>query len=208
MSHTRIAGVLLFLFIPLVLVLYLRMPLGPVASVPVGIAIMLAHRRAARPFMDRRLARRCFWCGTDLAGEGVPSPFRSRRETIEARCCTAEHAARLGAFAKAVAASRLVLVVLILVPVLVYLTNALSAPFGRAFLQPAAARWIFKVPVATAVVGLSFLWPLGRASTRAPAIDFPAHNLSLLGVSWTLWVFRVVGLFWLASAAWAGIHGA
>ena len=208
MSRPRLAGVLLFLFIPLVLVLYLRMPLGPVASVPVGIAIMLAHRRAARPFMDRHLARRCFWCGADLTGEGIPAPFRSRRETIEARCCTPEHAGRLAAFARAVAASRIVLAAAIVVPVLVYLANALMAPFGRAFLAPEAARWTFKVPIAAAVVSLSFLWPLGRGSSRAPAIDFPAHNLSLLGVSWTLWVFRVVGLFWLASAAWAGIHRA
>ena len=35
--------------------------------------------------------------------------------------------------------------------------------------------------------------------TRLPAIDFPVHNLFLLGVRNTLWVFRLVGLWWLVS---------
>ena len=36
-----------------------------------------------------------------------------------------------------------------------------------------------------------------------PAIDFPVHNLFLLGVNTTFWVFRIVGLFWLGQGIWA-----
>lgn len=205
MSRTRLVGVLLFLFIPTVLVLYLRMPFGLAPSVLSGIAIMLLHRRVARPFMDRHLAARCFWCGRDLAAQGVAAPFRSGRETIGARACDAVHAGQLVAFARAVAACRWLLAALILVPVAAYLGNALLAMAGTAPLTLDAARWMFKVPVAAAVVGLSLAWPLGRTLARDPAIDFPAHNLSLLGVSWTLWVFRVVGLVWLAQGGWAAV---
>jgi len=206
MYRTRLAGALLFLFIPLVLVLYLRMPLGLPASVFLGMALMLAHRFVARPFMERHLGRRCFWCGCDLAGPGVPSPFRSGGETIEARACSGTHADRLIAFARTVAAGRLVVFLLIVLPVLIYLGNAVLTIGGHGFLPLDTARVAFKIPIAVAVVTLSFAWPLGARLAREPAIDIPAHNLSLLGVSWTLWVFRIVGLFWLGQAAWSALR--
>ena len=202
MSRTRLAGVLLFLFIPLVLILYLRLPLGLAPSVLLGIALMVAHRRFARPFMDRHLSGRCFWCGRDLAGPGVPAPFLSRTETIEARACSGKHADRLIAFARMVASARLVVFALILMPLAAYLANALLTIVGYGFLPMDTARAAFKIPIAVAVVSLSFAWPLGSKLARGPAIDFPAHNLSLLGVSWTLWAFRIVGLFWLGQALW------
>ena len=206
MSRTRLVGALLFLFIPLVLVLYLRMPLGLAPSVSLGIALMLAHRWIARPFMDRHLEKRCFWCGRDLTEPGVAASFLSRGETIAARACTGAHADRLIAFAKIVAAGRLVVIVLILLPVAVYLANALLTIAGYGFLSLDAARAAFKIPIGVAVVSLSLAWPLGAKLARGPAIDVPAHNLSLLGVSWTLWVFRIVGLFWLGQAAWNAVR--
>lgn len=205
MSRTRLAGLLLFLFIPLVLVLFLRMPLGPAGSVLAGIAIMLGHRRLARPFMDRHLAVRCFWCGCDGGATGVDAPFRSGRETIAARACCEGHASDLHALGRVAAAGKIVLGALIFVPLAAYLANALLSLAGRAPLSLEAARWMFKVPIAGAVFGLSFLWPLGRTMKREPAIDFPVHNLSLLGARWTLWVFRIVGLVWLVQAVVAGI---
>ena len=35
-----------------------------------------------------------------------------------------------------------------------------------------------------------------------PRSAFPAHNLLLLGIGNTLWVFRLVGVWWLAAAGW------
>jgi len=206
MSRTRLVGAFFFLFIPLVLVLYLRMPLGLPASIFLGMALMIGHRFVARPFMEHHLERRCFWCGRDLAGPGVLAPFRSRGETIEARACSGTHADRLIAFARTVAAGRLVVFLLIVLPVLTYLGNALLTIAGHGFLPLDTARAAFKIPIAIAVVTLSFAWPLGARLTREPAIDVPAHNLSLLGVSSTLWVFRIVGLFWLGQAAWSALR--
>lgn len=202
MSRNRLAGALLFLFIPLVLVLYLRMPLGLPGSLFLGMVLMFAHRFVARPFMNRHLGRRCFWCGCDLSGPGVPAPFSSRRETIKARACSGTHANRLIAFARMVAAGRLVVFLLILLPVLIYLANALLTIAGHGFFPLDTARAAFKIPIAIAVVTLSFAWPLGAKLTREPAIDVPAHNFSLLGIATTLWVFRIVGLFWLGQAMW------
>ena len=206
MSRTRLAGLLLFLFIPLVLVLFLRMPLGLAGSILAGIAIMLAHRRVARPFMDRHLAVRCFWCGCDGGATGVDAAFHSGRETIAARACCEGHASDLRALGRVVAGAKLALGVAIFVPLVVYLVNALLSIGGWAPLSLDAARWVFKVPIAAAVVALSFAWPYGRTMSREPAIDFPVHNLSLLGARWTLWVFRLVGLFWLGQAVFEAIR--
>lgn len=205
---TRVAwtGVGLFLFIPLVLVLYLRMPLGLAPSILIGIVVMLAHRFVARPFMERYLSRRCFWCGRVFSGGGFDAGFVSRGEAVAARGCRASHAANLVSFARVVGASRPLLVVMILVPVAVYLVNALAAIGGVWSIPLDAARWGFKIPIAAAVVGLSFAWPFGARMTRSAAIDFPAHNLFLLGVRGTLWVFRLVGIWWLAAGVWAWIR--
>lgn len=192
-------GVGLFLFIPIVLILYLRLPFGLAPSVLTGIAIMLGHRFLARPFMDRHLRSRCFWCGRAIEDEGLDAPFRSRGSVVAARVCSSVHGARIAAFARTVAAARPLLAAMILVPLAFYLVNALATIAGRPIVALDAARWWFKIPIATAVVALSFVWPAGARIDRPPSIDFPVHNLFLLGVRNTLWVFRLVGLWWLGD---------
>jgi len=190
-------GAVLFLFIPLVLVLYLRMPFGLAPSVLGGIAIMVAHRFVARPWMERHLVSRCFWCGR--APAPIEAPLTSKGTTIAARACTARHRDDLRAFGRVVAAGKPALAMLILVPVVLNLLNALAAIAGTTIVPLDTAVWCFKIPIALAVVTLSFAWPLGRSSSGQAAIDFPVHNLFLLGVNPTFWVFRIVGLFWLGQ---------
>ena len=207
MSRASLTGALLFLPIPVVLVLYLRRPLGLGPSIVLGVAIMFGHRFVARPFMDRWISRRCFWCGCLFEGAGVEAPFRSRNETIPARTCCTGHADDLNGFARAVSRGRHGLKALIVLPVFIYLGIALLTLAHASPIAIDGAVWLFKVPVAAAVVGLSFLWPLGRRVALPPAIDFPPHNLALLGVRNMLWIFRVVGLFWLAQAVWGAASG-
>lgn len=52
-------GVLLFLFIPVVLFLFVRHPEPVGASLVGGIVLMLGHRFLARPYMERSLAAKC-----------------------------------------------------------------------------------------------------------------------------------------------------
>jgi hypothetical protein len=202
MSRARLTGIALFAFIPLVLVLYLRRPLGLGPSIGLGVAIMVAHRFVARPFMDRGIDRRCFWCGRDLDGAGVDAPFRSKNAIVPARACSEGHATDLTAFARTVARGRNVLRVMIVLPVLIYLVNAALTLAKLPAIAVDDAVWLFKLPIAAAVVALSFAWRLGRTMTIEPAVDFPPHNLFLLGVVNTLWIFRIVGLIWLAQALW------
>ena len=65
----RAIGLLLFLFIPLVLVLFLAQPLGAVVSIVLGIILMLGHRFIAQPFSEKHRLERCLWCGRDVAAD-------------------------------------------------------------------------------------------------------------------------------------------
>ncbi|MBU1950878.1 MAG: hypothetical protein KJ927_19340, partial [Candidatus Eisenbacteria bacterium] len=62
----RIAGMALFLCIPLVLYLYLAQPLGVLPSLGLGVLIMIGHRFLASPFSARHRPRRCLWCGRSI----------------------------------------------------------------------------------------------------------------------------------------------
>ena len=194
-----LTGTLLFLFIPLVLVLYLRMPLGLAPSILLGVALMVGHRFMARPFMLRELQRRCFWCGGVVGETPLDASTRSRDKLLQARACSRGCRDSFLAFGRFVSAVRPVVALLIFVPIAVYLANAAVRIAGGSSIPIEVARWLFKVPIAIAVGGLSVAYPLGRGMTRPPAIDFPVHNLFLLGVRNTLWVFRLVGLWWLVS---------
>lgn len=197
----RLQGIALFLFIPMVLVLYLRMPLGPAVSLGVGIVLMVGHRFVARPWFQSHLTARCFWCGA--ARVAAKAAFASRGETIEARGCGPGHAENILGFARFVARVRVPLVLLILGPVAFYLANGAATFSGLPAVSWEAARWGFKVPIAAAVVTVSFAWPLGRGFDTVPAVEFPVHNLFLLGIGNTLWIFRLVGLWWLGEGLWA-----
>jgi len=66
-------GLLLFLFIPLVLLLFLRQPLGPGWSVALGLAIMVVHRLVAASWTAKFADVRCLWCGRAGAGRVTSS---------------------------------------------------------------------------------------------------------------------------------------
>lgn len=67
----QILGLLLFLFIPLVLFLYVRHPEPVGLSLAAGVILMVGHRRLGRPYMRRALPWKCIWCNRVLPeGEG------------------------------------------------------------------------------------------------------------------------------------------
>ena len=50
------------------------------------------------------------------------------------------------------------------------------------------------------MVTASFTYPLA-AERRPPAVPFPVHNFFLLGVRPLLWIFRIVGVWWVVAGA-------
>ncbi|MBD3336943.1 MAG: hypothetical protein GF355_15630 [Candidatus Eisenbacteria bacterium] len=203
-----IAGIALFLFIPLVLFLYLAQPLGVLPSLGLGIAIMLGHRFVARPFSERHRTHRCLWCGRPLPiarvtlslpqGKGAhkdytfcpPSEQSCRRRWVGLHRLAGrqKHLLRLGVFG----------------PLLFYLVVEAARGLGNDLAPHALASAVFRGGIAATVVSVSFSYLLLQPEgdpVEGPArpFPFPIHNLTLLGAGWTLWIFRVVGIWWLVQ---------
>lgn len=205
-------GLALFLFIPLVLVLYVRQPLGPAVSILAGAAIMFGHRFVAAPWMARHSTQRCLWCGRvvgqgvdpvnagDVAhGSGAPIRFSvfsgAGEQTFAA--CSPRHRDDAGRFLTFVTRWRAPIAIGIFIPLLVLLVGTLAFAGGRPILVPAWNAWQFKTIVALTVVFTSLAYRTVARPVEPLRSPFPLHNLFLLGIRNTLWVFRLVGAWWI-----------
>lgn len=198
-------GLLLFLFIPLVLVLFLRQPAGPGWSVAAGLAVMFGHRFLAAPWMAKFADVRCLWCGRVRRNVTVAVVAGGREWRMTA--CSDRHAALIARFLEFVNRWRAPIGLGIFVPLVWLVVASLAAAAGRELLPHAVNALVFRVVVAATVVTASLLpFVRPKGPDRAPAGDapfrcpFPLHNLFLLGIGNTLWVFRVVGAWWLLGA--------
>jgi hypothetical protein len=193
-------GAALFLFIPLVLFLFLRLPLGPGLSLGLGLGIMFGHRFLAAPWMGRHAAERCLWCGR-AGNPPVRIAVASGGKMWTVGACGAAHAALCGRFFSFVSSFRAAIGAGIFVPLVVLLGGTLSAALGHPLLPHSAAALLFRTIVAFTVVTTSLLYRFARDPEGPISSPFPLHNLFLLGIRNTLWVFRIVGAWWLAAAA-------
>lgn len=194
-------GVLLFLFIPLVLFLFVRHPRPVGLSLLGGIVLMIGHRFLARPYMERVLPVKCVWCNRvlDPGPRTATLELRTRGRTLRARCCPAHRppAAKLFSFLHA---WRWPLRLGIFVPLLFLLTALAASAAGQPAPVEIATAW-FKlvVGVTVNVAALGYLAAREHAPIEVP---FPVHNFFLLGVRNLLWVFRLVGIWWI----WQGLE--
>lgn len=194
-------GVLLFLFIPLVLYLFVRHPEPIAASLAAGAALMLGHRFAARPYMMRALPRKCVWCNRILPPSLDPSnrtiDLAVAGAVVPARCCAA-HRRPAARFFRFLALARWPLRLGIFLPLLLLLAALAAAAAGHPHALPAATalfQLLVGATVSVAAWGYLFL-PEPRAAA-AIAVPFPAHNFFLLGLRLLLWIFRLVGAWWI-----------
>ena len=203
-SATRILlpGALLFLFIPTVLFLYLRHPEPVAVSLALGFGLMIGHRFLARPYMFRVHDKKCLWSNKVLApGEGVEVRIRHRGGEQEARCLE-RHLHDLERFFTHAYRRRHVLAVGIFVPLLLLLGGLLSLALGRQpWLPIETLRAIFQLSVGLTVNLAAWGYLRVRRSDETLLIRFPLHNFFLLGISNLLWIFRLVGTWWVVVAA-------
>jgi hypothetical protein len=199
-------GVLLFLFIPLVLFLYVRHPEPVGGSLIAGVVLMIGHRFLARPYMERVLPIKCLWCNRVLpdapegrrAGEISTLELRSGGRVVQARCC-AVHRQPAAKFFSFLHAWRWPLRLGIFVPLLFLLVALAASAAGQPAPVPLATAW-FKLVVGI-TVNLAAFGYFGARERTPLEVPFPIHNFFLLGVRNLLWVFRLVGLWWI----WQGL---
>jgi hypothetical protein len=199
-------GVVLFLFIPLVLVLFVRHPAPLGVSLGAGVLLMVGHRFLARPYMARVATLKCVWCNRVLAGapEGKRAgetsilELRQGDKVVEARCC-AVHRQPATKFFTFLHTWRWPLRLGIFVPLLFLLTSLAAAAARQPAPVDLATAW-FKLVVGITVNLAAFGYFASGADSRL-AVPFPLHNFFLLGVRNLLWIFRLVGLWWI----WQGL---
>ena len=195
---------LLFLFIPLVLYLFVRHPEPVAVSLGAGIVLMAGHRFLARPYMARAIPHKCLWCNRMLSA-AMPA-FDAATLTLDlvidgqltaARCCAAHRAPAARCF-RFLGMARLPLRLGIFAPLLLLLAALAAAAAGHPQALPAATA-LFQLLVGLTVSAAAW----GILLVRAPAeqtplpVPFPAHNFFLLGVRSLLWIFRLVGAWWI-----------
>jgi hypothetical protein len=207
-------GVFLFLFIPLVLSLYLRQPFGPGLSIALGLVIMVGHRFVAAPWMLHHATARCLWCGGAVQNGSTPfdsaqgrhgsAPPVTLRVAAGSRmvalgACSEAHADHAARFLTFIYRWRVAIGLGIFVPLVVLLGGSLALAGGRQLLSHEWNTWQFRTVVAFTVVTTSVVWHTVARPSPSLRSPFPLHNLFLLGIRNTLWVFRLVGTWWLVA---------
>ena len=192
-------GIALFAFVPLVLWLLLAQSLGPGWSLALGVAIIAGHRAVAAPWAVRHAMGRCIWCGLPGQQAGVV-PVASGPRTTAFAVCGGAHERLVRQCFGFLHRFRVAIGIGIFGPLALLLAGTLLRALGVASLSHGANALQFRVFLAATVVFVSFAF---RWSTPAehPRSPFPVHNLLLLGIRNTLWVFRIVGGWWLLAAA-------
>lgn len=195
----RLLGVLLFLPVPLVLWLFTHAPLGALASLMLGTAIMATHRLYARPFALARAARRCLWCGGAAGGTPIALDVREPFGRTQWLACREPHARRAaGLLGWASARSGRLKAGILGTLALFLLTGfavAAGAPLPVTFGRASA---LFRLGIAVTVLPLGWLGGRARGDPSGPlASVFPLHIQALVGSHAVVWLFRSVGLAWL-----------
>jgi hypothetical protein len=192
-------GVLLFLFIPVVLYLFVKHPEPVGLSLAGGILLMIGHRFLARPYMERVLPVICVWCNRVPPASPETLELGTRGDRIlQARCC-AVHRKPAAKFFSFLYAWRWPLRLGIFVPLLLLLITLGAYAAGRPVPINLVTNW-FKILIGITVNVAAFGYFAARE--RAPLhVPFPAHNFFLLGVRNLLWIFRLVGIWWI----WQGL---
>ncbi len=192
-------GVLLFLFIPVVLYLFVQHPEPVGVSLAAGVLLMIGHRFLARPYMERVLPVKCVWCNRvpPAASETLELQTGGGR-IVGARCC-AVHRRAAEKFFSFLHAWRWPLRLGIFIPLLLLLITLAADAAGRAVPINAATSW-FKILIGVTVNVAAFGYLAFRE--RVPlSVPFPVHNFFLLGIRNLLWIFRLVGIWWI----WQGL---
>jgi hypothetical protein len=194
----RLYGVLLFLFIPIVLFLYLTFPIGVIPSILLGIFLMFGHRFIARPFMMKNLAKRDIWDGSVIKVRSYSFDIVDSKERFKFYSNNGKNMENSIKFFNFIRKHRVIIGPAILATVFWYLISVLISEIfpSLRYLSNDTMITIFKLLISITVVAVSFIYRLGSTTVPVQSV-FPSHNLFLLGIRWTLWIFRLVGFWWL-----------
>lgn len=197
-------GLGLFLFIPLVLYLYLVRPFPVLISLGSGVFLMLIHRFPARAYMFRAVSVKCLWCdGCFKPGE---SRVRIRVKQGNSKFHVfvhPQHEQAVRRFYACLYRGRYIFRVGIFVPLIILLGALLTRGLNIVdFVEQATL--MFKGVIGIVVNIAAFGYLMFEPSEEVRPV-FPPHNFHLIGVRQILWIFRIVGIWWIIQTLGA-IH--
>lgn len=197
---STVLGVLLFLFIPAVLFLFVAHPEPVLGSLTAGVALMVGHRFLAVPYFRAIRPTTCAWCHRALGGDRAPTlalELATPTERLAIFACE-RHAEPTRRFFGLVDRLRWPLRIGIGLPLALLLAALVAAGLGHdEALTPVGELFRFVVGI---TVNAAALGALAGPPVRVARPAFPVHNFCLLGVRAILWIFRLVGVWWIVSA--------
>jgi hypothetical protein len=215
--RANLLGIALFLFIPVVLFLFVAHPRPVAASLAGGLLLMAGHRFLARPYMLATRPLKCVWCNRFFAppsaaaagGERAPQravelaqagavQAKGALPPLELLACAA-HVERTRRFFAFIDLCRQPLRLGIGLPLGLLLGALVAFSLGIGD-WTASATALFRLSVGLSV-HLAALGPWLGAPREQSRAAFPVHNFYLLGVGAILWIFRLVGLWWIVAGA-------
>lgn len=206
-TYWNVLGVALFLFIPAVLFLFVAHPAPVGASLATGAILMIGHRFLAFPYFRTVRPTTCAWCHRSFDGAHPSQPALELSAGGERHSILAcePHLDPTRRFFQFLDRYRWPLRIGIGLPLLLLVAALAAAAAGRAgWLEPATE--LFRLGVGL-TVQIAALGPILGAPAREAAAAFPVHNFYLLGIRAILWIFRLVGIWWIVSAGryWLGL---
>jgi hypothetical protein len=189
-------GLLLFLFIPVVLALFVVHPAPVGGSLALGVALMIGHRFLAVPYMRRVAERKCLWSNGAVGDDAVAVDLVHGGGTQGARV-RRRHEDQVRRFYANAWRWRWPLRLGIFLPLLgLLITLGLAAGGVADATALARATDIFRLTIGITVQVVAWGW-LFAAPTDTPRVPFPVHNFFLLGIRNLLWILRLVGIWWI-----------
>lgn len=196
-----LGGIGLFLFIPITLILFLYLPLGLYPSFVLALLFMFGHRFVAMPWVAARRPERCLWSGASRGCELTPTPVRVGADVQGYHACR-QHADKVRRFANLATTWRIPIAIGIFIPLFTYILLMLISPMLPDWV-PSALKHLFRGGIGLTCLVISFAWRALPPVQEEMKFPFPLHNLALLGIRNTLWIFRTVGAVWVAMTLWA-----
>jgi hypothetical protein len=161
---------------------------------------MFGHRFIARPYMLRNINKRCIWSGKGLKKNPSSFILRSKKGDLTLYAKTTSNKENAVRFFNFVDSARIFLKPAILGTLTWYLCSVIIGEINPdwQYLKRDLFVQIFKLVIAVSVLLGSFLYKIGKTVEPVNAV-FPVHNFFLLGIRWILWVFRIVGAWWIVQ---------
>ena len=190
-------GVALFLFIPLTLFIMLVFPLGILLSLLTAIALIGSHRFIARPYMMKNKEHKCLWCNM-IPEKMVHSTIivKEGQKELTFNACQEKCQQEIIKFFSFTGNYGQWIKWCIIIPLFLYIVGSLLLLSGFYHWDIKWNKVFFKGIIAFCVIVISIVYKI-KTKSKELSFPLPIHNLLLLGIRNTLWIFRIVGVWWL-----------